>query len=239
MRARSTLAFAIAPGLDRAVDFGEAAQARRLRVVAGLEPEPPARIGLADVYEALEAFGLADRVERVEEVAERRCGELRHAVPVGVETRREHREIAHRAGHPQPLGQGRWRDRRRAPSCPGWEGQLSGGVVPLPRSWQSAAKRVSTLSSRRIACSITRRVCSPESISGWCSGRLRHPEQRVELGQDHREGAGVAQRLDEGPRGERAQRALELLPDPVRERGGRPRRRRPCAASARASPRRR
>ncbi len=49
---------------------------------------------------------------------------------------------------------------------PWWLGQNAGGVSPLPKSWQRAAKRTVSSGERRQACASTIMVWMPVSISG-------------------------------------------------------------------------
>jgi hypothetical protein len=112
---------------------------------------------------------------------------------------------------------------------------LHGRVVPLPRSWHQAGPAHRQRRVQQRAQSSTSSRCAPVSISGWCFGRLRHAPQAVQLGQQPRQRAAVAQHLEHAAGLPLPSGRARAPARPVRAPARRPRRRPPSAAAAPAS----
>ena len=114
-------------------------------------------------------------------------------------------------------------------SCPMWLGHSSGGVVPLPRSCVSAAKR--TASGKPLDSGVVehQQDVQPGVHFGMMRRRLRHAEQGVDLGQDACQRAASPQRLDHQRRPRLHQAARKLLPYALGHESVRPRRLRTIA----------
>ena len=63
-----------------------------------------------------------------------------------------------------------------------WRGKALGWVLPLPKSWQRAAKRTSKGMFMRAHWSSTISKCTPVSTSGWCSTGCGTPYKRATSG---------------------------------------------------------
>ena len=174
------------------------------------------KIGLARGEEILEAAAAAEGVYSLKYLQHGRGIELQRPVQIAVVACRQEPELATVVRHADALAQC-LDELDAARLVAGVPRPLGAGVVALPRSCVSAAKRT------REAVAASGRVVDdhhgvhPRIHFGMEVRALRYPEQAVHLGENARQRAGFAQGVEHARRFVFHQAARELLPDPLRD----------------------
>jgi len=126
-------------------------------------------IAFAGQKKIVETFRTAEGVDPLQQLDHRAGTQLEGAVHLAVLAGDRDGQVATVDRHADALAQ-----RAHQFDARGFvtvvRGPEFGRVTPLPRSCVSAAKRTGRLHPWRAAQSMTRMMCSPVSISGWCSG---------------------------------------------------------------------
>ena len=171
-------------------------QARPLRIWFFLQAQPAARVAFARQQHLIEALRLAKRIAALQQPHQRRSARIRRCGGCSrapAPPRRPARGIpSARASGRRPCAA----DATLRSSWPMCLGSISAGVVPLPRSCVRQAKRTGSGASQARAHVQHHHQVHAGVDLGVIVGALRHAPEAIDLGQQARQRAALAQHFE-------------------------------------------